>query len=99
MDLIIPEQAEAQPSLFADVLREGRVSIYRDDLRSALQQRPEEILAMPEPSTRSTAAQIARALSIRKGDPPIRQPSAHQWPNLGARRSTPTRLNGVRHST
>jgi predicted nucleotidyltransferase len=45
IDLVALEQAEAQPSLLADVLSEGRVLIDRDDLWGALQQRREEILA------------------------------------------------------
>jgi predicted nucleotidyltransferase len=45
VDIVALEQAEARPSLLADVLREGRVLIDRDDLWSALQQRREEILA------------------------------------------------------
>ena len=43
-DVVLPEQAEAQPSLLADVLREGRVLIDRDDLWGGLQQRGDEIL-------------------------------------------------------
>jgi predicted nucleotidyltransferase len=45
VDVVMLEQAEAQPSLLADVLREGRVLIDRDDLWGALQQRRDEILA------------------------------------------------------
>ena len=45
VDLVTLEQAEAMPSLLADVLREGRVLIDRDDLWGALQQRRDEILA------------------------------------------------------
>ena len=43
VDVVALEQAEAQPSLLADVLREGRVLIDRDDLWGALQQRRAEI--------------------------------------------------------
>ena len=45
VDVVMLEQAEAQPSLLADVLREGRVLIDRDDLWGALLQRRDEILA------------------------------------------------------
>jgi predicted nucleotidyltransferase len=45
VDVVMLEQAEAQPSLLADVLREGRVLIDRDGLWNSLQQRREEILA------------------------------------------------------
>ncbi len=58
VDLVTLEQAEAQPSLLADVLREGRVLIDRDDLWSALQQRREEILAA---GTREDEQTMARA--------------------------------------
>jgi predicted nucleotidyltransferase len=45
VDVVLLEQAEAQPSLLADVLREGRVLIDRDGLWGALLQRRDEILA------------------------------------------------------
>jgi predicted nucleotidyltransferase len=45
VDIVTLEQAEAMPSLLADVLREGRVLIDRDDLWGGLQQRRDEILA------------------------------------------------------
>jgi predicted nucleotidyltransferase len=45
VDVVTLEQAEMQLPLLADVLREGRVLIDRDDLWSSLQQRREEILA------------------------------------------------------
>jgi predicted nucleotidyltransferase len=45
VDVVLLEQAEAQPSLLADVLREGRVLVDRDDLWGGLQQRRDEILA------------------------------------------------------
>lgn len=45
VDVVLLDQAEAQPSLLADVLREGRVLIDRDDLWGALLQRRDEILA------------------------------------------------------
>ncbi len=45
VDVVLLEQAEEQPSLLADVMREGRVLIDRDDLWGALQERRDEILA------------------------------------------------------
>jgi hypothetical protein len=45
VDVVMLEQAEAQPSLLADVLREGRVLIDRDDLWDTLLARRDEILA------------------------------------------------------
>jgi predicted nucleotidyltransferase len=45
VDVVMLEQAEAQPSLLADVLREGRVLVDRDDLWGALQERRDEIFA------------------------------------------------------
>ena len=45
VDVVMLEQAEAQPSLLADVLREGRVLIDRDDIWGELLQRRDEILA------------------------------------------------------
>lgn len=45
VDVVMLEQAETQPPLLADVLREGRVLIDRDDLWNSLQQRRDEILA------------------------------------------------------
>jgi predicted nucleotidyltransferase len=45
VDVLTLEQAEIQPSLLADVLREGRVLIDRDDLWGALRQRHDEIVA------------------------------------------------------
>jgi predicted nucleotidyltransferase len=45
VDIVTLEQAETQPSLLADVLREGRVLIDREDLWSSLQLRRDEILA------------------------------------------------------
>jgi len=44
VDVVMLEQAEEQPSLLADVMREGRVLIDRDDLWSDLQQRRDQIL-------------------------------------------------------
>ena len=45
VDVVMLEQAEEQPSLLADVMREGRVLIDRDDLWGALQERRDQILA------------------------------------------------------
>jgi uncharacterized protein len=45
VDTVQLEQAESQPSLLADVLREGRVLIDRDDLWGELQLRRDEIYA------------------------------------------------------
>jgi predicted nucleotidyltransferase len=45
VDVVMLEQAEAQPSLLADVMREGRVLVDRDDLWGVLQERRDEILA------------------------------------------------------
>jgi predicted nucleotidyltransferase len=45
VDVVMLEQAEAQPSLLADVMREGRVLVDRDDLWGVLQERRDKILA------------------------------------------------------
>ena len=45
VDVVMLERAEEQPSLLADVMREGRVLIDRDALWGELQQRREQILA------------------------------------------------------
>jgi predicted nucleotidyltransferase len=45
VDVVMLEQAEQQPPLLADVLREGRVLIDRDGLWGELQRRRAEILA------------------------------------------------------
>lgn len=45
VDVVMLEQAEAQPSLLADVLREGRVLVNRDDHWQALGQRRDEVVA------------------------------------------------------
>lgn len=45
VDVVMLEQAEEQPSLLADVLREGRVLIDRDALWGELQRRRDQILA------------------------------------------------------
>jgi uncharacterized protein len=45
VDVVMLEQAEAQPSLLADVIREGRVLVDRDDLWAGLQRRRDQILA------------------------------------------------------
>jgi predicted nucleotidyltransferase len=43
VDVVMLEQAEAQPALLADVLREGRVLVDRDDLWQTLRQRRDQI--------------------------------------------------------
>ncbi|HWX44524.1 MAG TPA: nucleotidyltransferase domain-containing protein [Solirubrobacteraceae bacterium] len=58
VDVVMLEQAEAQPSLLADVLGEGRVLVDRDDLWGPLQQRRDEILAA---GTREDELIMARA--------------------------------------
>jgi predicted nucleotidyltransferase len=45
VDVVMLEQAEVQPSLLADVIREGRVLVDRDDLWAGLQERRDQILA------------------------------------------------------
>lgn len=45
VDVLTLEQASEQPSLLADVLREGRVLIDRDDLWHPLQRRRDQIVA------------------------------------------------------
>jgi predicted nucleotidyltransferase len=45
VDVVMLEQAEAQPALLADVMREGRVLVDRDDLWVGLQRRRDQILA------------------------------------------------------
>ena len=45
VDVVTSKQAEAQPSLLADVMREGRVLVDRDDLWGVLQERRDRILA------------------------------------------------------
>ena len=60
------EQAEAQPSLLADVLREGRVLIDRDDLWGACSQRREEILAAGAREDELTMARARAALAAAR---------------------------------
>lgn len=45
VDVVMLEQAETQPSLLADVMREGRVLVDRDGLWDELRQRRDRILA------------------------------------------------------
>ncbi len=45
VDVVMLEQAEKQPALLADVMREGRVLVDRDDLWGALLERRDRILA------------------------------------------------------
>lgn len=66
VDLVELAQAEEQPAILADVLREGRVLIDRNGLWSALQARREEIFAAAEREdelvlTRARAAVAAAA--------------------------------------
>jgi predicted nucleotidyltransferase len=63
VDLVALEQAEAQPSLLADVLREGRVLIDRDDRWGALQRRREEILAAGAREDELTMARARAAVA------------------------------------
>jgi hypothetical protein len=57
------EQAEVQPSLLADVLREGRVLIDRDGLWAPLQQRRDEILAAGAREDKLTMARARAAVA------------------------------------
>jgi predicted nucleotidyltransferase len=58
VDVVLLEQAETTPSLLADVLREGRVLIDRDDFWDALLARRDEIL---EAGSREDELTMARA--------------------------------------
>jgi DNA-binding transcriptional MerR regulator len=67
-------QAEEQPSLLADVMREGRVLIDRDDLWGALRERRDEILAAGAredeqimTAARATLAAASERLAQRDG--------------------------------
>jgi uncharacterized protein len=44
VDVVMLDQAEEQPSLLADVMREGRVLVDRDDLWAGLRRRRDQIL-------------------------------------------------------
>lgn len=66
VDVVMLEQAEAQPSLVADVLREGRVLVDRDDLWGALQQRRAEILAAGAREDESIMARARATLAAAR---------------------------------
>jgi predicted nucleotidyltransferase len=74
VDVVMLEQAETQPSLLADVMREGRVLIDRDDLWGALQERRDQILAagaredeLIMTAARATLAAASERLAQRDG--------------------------------
>lgn len=74
VDVVMLEQSEEQPSLLADVMREGRVLVDRDDLWGALRQRREQILAAGDRedeqimiSARATLAAARERLAQRDG--------------------------------
>ena len=60
------DQAEAAPSLLADVLREGRPLIDRDGLWGALQERMDEVLARAASEELHTAAQARDAVAAAR---------------------------------
>jgi len=62
VDVVGLEQAEAMPTLLADVLREGRVLIDRDGLWEALYGRRREIFAAAEREDRATARHARAAV-------------------------------------
>jgi predicted nucleotidyltransferase len=62
VDVVGSEQAEAMPTLLADVLREGRVLIDRDGLWEALCGRRGEIFAAAEREDRATAKHARAAV-------------------------------------
>jgi predicted nucleotidyltransferase len=74
VDVVMLEQAEEQPSLLADVLREGRVLVDRDGLWLALRERRDEILAAGADederimtAARATLAAASERLAQRDG--------------------------------
>jgi predicted nucleotidyltransferase len=74
VDVVTLEQAETQPSLLADVMREGRVLIDRDDLWGALRERRDQILAAGAredeqimTAARATLAAASERLAQRDG--------------------------------
>lgn len=78
VDVVMLEQAEEQPSLLADVLREGRVLIDRDGLWDAVLARREQILAagaredeMIMAAARATLAAAGERLARRDGGPEV----------------------------
>jgi predicted nucleotidyltransferase len=64
--LVSLEQADASPSLFADVLREGRPLIDRDGLWGTLQERVDEVLAQAAREERSTALRARDAVAAAR---------------------------------
>jgi predicted nucleotidyltransferase len=66
VDVLTLEQAETQPSLLADVLREGRVLIDRDGLWGGLQQRRDEILAAGDREDEQTMARARETLAAAR---------------------------------
>ncbi len=66
VDVVLLEQAEAQPSLLADVLREGRVLVDRDGLWGALLQRREDILAAGAREDESIMARAGATLAAAR---------------------------------
>jgi len=62
VDVIGLEQAEAMPSLLADVLREGRVLVDRDGQWQSLCGRRDEVLAAAEHEERTTAVRARAAV-------------------------------------
>ena len=63
VDVVTLEQAETQPALLADILREGRVLIDRDDLWRGLQQCRDELLAAGAREDARTMAQAHAAVA------------------------------------
>ncbi len=55
VDVVGLEQAEAMPTLLADVLREGRVLVNRDGLWESLLERQRDIFAAAESEDRASA--------------------------------------------
>jgi len=66
VDVVSLEQAQTQPSLLADILREGRVLIDRDDLWRELQERREGILAAGAREDESTMASAHATLAAAR---------------------------------
>lgn len=64
--LVSLDQAEASPSLLADVLREGRPLIDRDCLWGTLQERVDEVLAQAASEERQTAVQARDAVAAAR---------------------------------
>jgi predicted nucleotidyltransferase len=66
VDIVLLEQAEEQPSLLADVLREGRVLVDRDGLWGAVLQRRGEILAAGAREDESIMARASATLAAAR---------------------------------